>query len=108
MTITSDMIRGHTDTIILAHLEENDSYGYQINKSIQERTVYVLKDATLYTAFRRLEDLGYITSYWGDGDTGARRRYYTITKRGRVALSKMKNEWLEAKQIIDKLIHMEE
>ena len=105
MTITSDMIRGHTDTIILAHLEENDSYGYQINKSIQERTGYVLKDATLYTAFRRLEDLGYITSYWGDGDTGARRRYYTITKRGRV---KMKNEWLEAKQIIDKLIHMEE
>ena len=108
MTITSDMIRAHTDTIILAHLEENDSYGYQINKSIQERTGYVLKDATLYTAFRRLEDLGYITSYWGDGDTGARRRYYTITKRGRVALSKMKNEWLEAKQIIDKLIHMEE
>lgn len=108
MTIISDMIRGHTDTIILAHLEENDSYGYQINKSIQERTGYVLKDATLYTAFRRLEDLGYITSYWGDGDTGARRRYYTITKRGRVALSKMKNEWLEAKQIIDKLIHMEE
>ena len=64
MTITSDIIRGHTDTIILAHLEANDSYGYQINKSIQERTGYILKDATLYTAFRRLEDLGYITSYW--------------------------------------------
>ena len=108
MTITSDIIRGHTDTIILAHLEVNDSYGYQINKSIQERTGYILKDATLYTAFRRLEDLGYITSYWGDGDTGARRRYYTITKMGRVALAQMKNEWLEAKQMIDKLIHMEE
>lgn len=54
MTITSDIIRGHTDTIILAHLEANDSYGYQINKSIQERTGYILKDATLYTAFRRL------------------------------------------------------
>lgn len=108
MTITSDIIRGHTDTIILAHLEVNDSYGYQINKSIQERTGYILKDATLYTAFRRLEDLGYITSYWGDGDTGARRRYYTITKMGRVALAQIKNEWLEAKQIIDKLIHMEE
>ena len=108
MTITSDIIRGHTDTIILAHLEANDSYGYQINKSIQERTGYILKDATLYTAFRRLEDLGYITSYWGDGDTGARRRYYTITNMGRVALAQMKNEWLEAKQIIDKLIHMEE
>ena len=108
MTITSDMIRGHTDTIILAHLEEQDSYGYQINKSIQERTGYILKDATLYTAFRRLEDLEYITSYWGDGDSGARRRYYTITKKGRQALLEMKKEWQEAKKIIDKLIHMEE
>lgn len=108
MTITSDIIRGHTDTIILAHLEEHDSYGYQINKSIQERTGYILKDATLYTAFRRLEDLGYITSYWGDGDSGARRRYYTITGKGRQALAEMKNDWRESKKIIDKLINMEE
>lgn len=108
MTITSDIIRGHTDTIILAHLEAEDSYGYQINKSIQERTGYILKDATLYTAFRRLEDLGYITSYWGDGDSGARRRYYTITGKGREALYEMKNDWKESKKIIDKLINMEE
>lgn len=108
MTITSDIIRGHTDTIILAHLEEQDSYGYQINKSIQERTGYILKDATLYTAFRRLEDLGYITSYWGDGDSGARRRYYTITGKGRHALYEMKEDWKESKKIIDKLINMEE
>lgn len=108
MNITSDIIRGHTDTIILAHLEKNDSYGYQINKSIQERTGYILKDATLYTAFRRLEDANYITSYWGDGDSGARRRYYQITPYGRQALNKMKKEWQDAKNIIDKLIHMED
>lgn len=108
MTITSDIIRGHTDAIILAHLEKKDSYGYEINKSIQERTGYILKDATLYTTFRRLEDLGYITSYWGDGDSGARRRYYTITGKGKQILLEMKKDWQEAKTIISKLINMEE
>ena len=37
MSITSDLIRGHTDTIILAQLSNADSYGYQINKTIQEK-----------------------------------------------------------------------
>ncbi|HEK9037034.1 TPA: helix-turn-helix transcriptional regulator, partial [Clostridioides difficile] len=60
MIIASDMIRGHTETIILKHLLEKDSYGYEINKSILEKTkgLYELKEATLYTAFRRLEQSG--------------------------------------------------
>ena len=37
MSIASDLIRGHTDTIILAHLLEGDSYGYKINKEIQRK-----------------------------------------------------------------------
>lgn len=106
MSITSDLIRGHTDTIILAHLMKQDSYGYEINKSIQEKTegLYELKEATLYTAFRRLEQAGLITSYWGDESTGARRRYYTITPSGRSAYQKNKEDWYQAKEIIDKLI----
>ena len=57
MSIASDMIRGHTETIILRQLLGRDSYGYEINKAIQEATgnQYELKEATLYTAFRRLE-----------------------------------------------------
>lgn len=73
MSIASDLIRGHTDTIILAQLLQEDSYGYKINKRIQELTQneYELKEATLYTAFRRLEEAGYICSYWGNENTGA-------------------------------------
>ena len=39
MSITSDLIRGHTETIILAHLLGKDSYGYEINKCIQKTTI---------------------------------------------------------------------
>lgn len=106
MSITGDLIRGHTDAIILARLMQFDSYGYEINKVISTLSSgrFELKEATLYTAFRRLEELGYITSYWGDSDAGARRRYYAITPAGRDASHKLLLEWRETKEIMDKLL----
>lgn len=106
MSITSDIIRGHTETIILAHLIKKDSYGYEINKSIKEKTLneYELKEATMYCAFRRLEGNGLITSYWGDETSGARRRYYRITEAGKTTYEKLKLDWTKSKEIIDKLI----
>ena len=60
MSITSDLIRGHTETITLSQLMIEDSYGYEINKRVKTLTHgdYELKEATLYSAFRRLEDQG--------------------------------------------------
>ncbi|MCC8022381.1 MAG: PadR family transcriptional regulator [Clostridiales bacterium] len=106
MSITADLLRGHTETIILRHLLEQDSYGYEINKAIQKTTnnQYELKEATLYSAFRRLEHSGMITSYWGGEDRGARRRYYTITSQGRQMYVQNRADWQEAKLILDKLI----
>jgi len=106
MSIGADLIRGHTDTIILAQLLRKDSYGYEINKIIAQTSggQYELKEATLYTAFKRLEDAGMITSYWGDEAVGARRRYYTITALGRETYDRLLREWEQAKQIIDGLL----
>lgn len=109
MSIASDLIRGHTDTIILAQLIGGDSYGYRINKAIQETTDgrYELKEATLYTAFRRLEQNGCIRSYWGDENIGARRRYYSITPLGKETYTSLRKDWDDAKELIDKLINTE-
>ena len=106
MSITSDIIRGHTEAIILAHLLEQDSYGYRINKDIMKKTnnMYELKEATLYSAFRRLEQSGYIRTYWGDESVGARRRYYSITEEGRKAYEAYKKDWEDAKNTIDRLL----
>lgn len=109
MSITADLIRGHTDTIILAKLMEKDSYGYEINKAVYKASnqKYELKEATLYTAFKRLEDSGCISSYWGDQSTGARRKYYTITEYGKQVYQQKLSEWLEAKKLIDTLLGTE-
>jgi DNA-binding PadR family transcriptional regulator len=106
MSIASDLLRGNTDTIILASLKEQDSYGYLINKEIMAKTdsQIELKDATLYSAFRRLEKDGLVSTYWGDEEVGARRRYYSITDKGREVYEQNKAEWLKAKQMIDSLL----
>lgn len=108
LSIASDLIRGHTDTIILAALMKGDNYGYKINRMIYEATEggYELKEATLYTSFKRLEEAGCICSYWGDEATGARRRYYTITSHGKEAYTRMVEEWKNTRDTVDKLINI--
>ena len=110
MPISSDLLRGHTDTIILAQLARGDNYGYEINKNIQHLThgEYGLKEATLYTAFKRLEQGELIRSYWGNEETGARRRYYSITEAGRDLLEQNLQEWAHTRMLLDALIAFEE
>ena len=110
MSIAGDLIRGHTDAIILARLLRGDSYGYEINKMISTLSSgrFELKEATLYTAFKRLEETGCIRSYWGSSGAGARRRYYTITPEGRETCGKLLEEWKETQEIMDKLLETEE
>ncbi len=104
--ISSDLIRGHTDTIVLKLLSEEDMYGYQIYKTIIDRShgLYELKEATLYSSFRRLEQQEMVVSYWGDESQGGRRRYYRITNEGRKTYYRNKTDWEFAKTVIDMLI----
>lgn len=110
MSISADTLRGHTDAIILAQLLRGDNYGYEINKSIQQLTAgqYGFKEATLYTAFRRLEQSGAISSYWGEDGPGARRRYYSITDAGRRQWEASRREWENTRALLDTLILIEE
>lgn len=104
--ISSDLLRGHTDTIVLGILTEGDSYGYEIYKKIIEKSegMYELKEATLYSSYRRLEQEESITSYWGDESLGGRRKYYKITSIGKDIYNHNKQDWEYAKKIIDKLL----
>ncbi len=104
--ISTDLIRGHTNTIVLNILRQGDSYGYEIYKKIialSDRK-YELKEATLYTAFRRLEQDELIVSYWGDETQGGRRKYYRITDKGKEVYEQNVIDWIFARAILDKLI----
>lgn len=106
MSYSSEILRGNTETIILAILKDKDSYGYEILKTILEKGNGLLdiKDATIYTAFKRMEKEELITTYWGDEDEGARRKYYSITQKGKDHYFGKVKEWKEINVILNNLI----
>ena len=73
--IDSDLIRGNIDTIILKTMLNEDKYGLDIIKEVGEKSsgTYELKQPTLYSCLKRLENQELISSYWVDSDIGGRR-----------------------------------
>ena len=105
-SIASDLLRGHTDTVVLSILSCGDNYGYEIRRRIIAKAGggFELKEATLYSSYKRLESGGYINSYWGDETQGGRRRYYRITAAGRELLRQNKSEWQKTQSLLNKLL----
>ena len=104
--ISSDLIRGHIDTIVLGLLSAQDRYGYEICKQVAllSEGEYELKEPTLYSAARRLEGQGFIRSYWGEESQGGRRKYYAITPEGAEAYRRNLEDWKRARRLIDRLV----
>ena len=103
---SSDLLRGHTDTIVLAVLRNAESYGYEIYKTIRDATggQYEIKEATLYATFRRLVKDGLVDAYWGDETQGGRRKYYRITDSGRAVYERNLRDWTATQKIINTLL----
>lgn len=101
--ISSDIIRGHLDAIILRLIYEKDRYGYEISNEIANRTnhAFQIKEATLYAVFQRLVKKELLESYLGDVSLGGRRRYYRITNLGRAYLKEEIENWHKARDMID-------
>ena len=101
--ISSDVIRGYNDTMILYILRNGPSYGYEISKSIKSMTEgkYVIKETTLYSAFTRMEKNGYVESFSGAED---RRTYYRITEAGKKFYEEKCEEWELTKEVVEKFI----
>ncbi|MRN57304.1 PadR family transcriptional regulator [Paenibacillus monticola] len=104
--ISSDLLRGHTDTMILKLLMSGDKYGYEISKLIHSNSggEYELKEATMYSSLKRLENDGGIISYWGDETQGGRRKYYKLKEKGELIYLENKKNWENAKRVLDQLL----
>ena len=110
--ISSDVIRGYNDTMILYVLKNAPSYGYEISKSIKaiSENKYNIKETTLYSAFTRMEKNGYIESFIADPDperNGKKRTYYRITALGEKYYQEKCEEWKLTKEVIERFIKKE-
>lgn len=103
--ITSDLLRGHTDTMVLRLLSEADRYGYEIVKLIAERSggEYELKEATMYSSVRRLEADGDIEWYWGMSLRGT-TEVFSDYREGKAVYANNKTNWEYAKRVLENLL----
>lgn len=109
-SISSDVIRGYNDTMILYLLLQQPSYGYEISKQIKNLSdgKYIIKETTLYSAFTRMEKNGYIESFSSDENGGKRRTYYRITEAGREYYRLKCDEWTLTKEVIEHFIQKDD
>jgi PadR family transcriptional regulator PadR len=103
--ISSDLIRGHIETIILNTLIDGDKYAQLISETVEFESggKYILNQATLYSSLKRLESTNFVKAYWYDAQEG-RRKYFAITHDGRKLVEENLSQWAFSKGIIDKLI----
>ncbi len=103
---SADLLRGHTDTIVLGALRGADRYGFEIYKAIRDATGgrHEVKEATLYATYRRLVKDGLVEAYWGDESQGGRRKYYRLTDAGRAVYRTNVAAWVATRDVIDILL----
>ena len=93
--INKDLVAASSTPLVLAILAEGDSYGYAILRRVRElsRGRMEWTDGMLYPVLHRLERLGFIEAHWEKSESGRRRKYYRITKRGRTQLAAEREQW---------------
>jgi len=106
MTFDSSLLKGSTAPIVLRLLAEQERYGYEIARLVNERTNGALqwKEGTLYPCLHALEGKGLIRGEWREAPSGKRRRYYHLTRRGRAELARKTEEWRAFRAAVDTLL----
>ncbi len=103
MDLGKDLVAASSTPLVLAILAEGESYGYAIIKRVRELSDGHLlwTDGMLYPVLHRLERQGLVTSKWGWSEIGRRRKYYRLTKEGRVELEAERKRW----QMVDETLN---
>lgn len=101
---STQLLKGVLDTAVLAVLENEDGYGYDIVRRLREAGFDEIGDATVYGTLRRLYIAGTLTTYVVPSDGGPHRKYYSINDQGRDTLTKQRLTWNQfAKNMSDVL-----
>ena len=93
--IRGELLQGTLDLLILKTIAVGPAHGHTIAHVIERRSDDVLQveHGSLYPALHRLEDRGWIASFWGTSENNSRARYYRLTPTGRQQLVEQTSRW---------------
>ena len=91
----NDLLQGTLDMLVLQTLRLGDAHGYTIARVIEQRSDAFLQveQGSLYPALNRIEDRGWVASYWATSENNRRARYYRLTPKGRRQLDHEMEQW---------------
>src|SRR3954452_10737311 len=101
---TSQLLKGVLDLAVLAVLEDDDGYGYDIVRRLRDAGLDEVGDASVYGTLRRLFQSGALSSYVVPSEEGPHRKYYALTDRGRTVLAEMITSWRHFADTLDQLV----
>jgi PadR family transcriptional regulator, regulatory protein PadR len=104
--IEGDMLQGTLDVLVLKTLALGPAHGHTIAHAIERGSEDVLQveHGSLYPALHRLEDRGWIASFWGTSDNNRRARYYRLTPKGRKQLEAQTNRWDQIVRAVNRIL----
>ena len=100
------MLQGTLDVLVLKTLAIGPAHGHSIAHAIAHRSEEVLQveHGSLYPALHRLEDRGWISSFWGTSENNRRARYYRLTPKGRAQLAAQTSRWDEIVRAVNRIL----
>ena len=100
------MLQGTLDLLVLQTLVLGPAHGHTIAHAIEHRSEDVLQveHGSLYPALHRLEDRGWIASFWGTSENNRRARYYRLTPKGRAQLVEQTSRWDEIVRAVNRIL----
>lgn len=106
MVYIGELLKGSTDSLLLALIKEKPMYGYQLIKELERRSkgYFKFKEGTIYPALHRLEEDRLIVGTWEKLSNGQERRYYRLTRKGEEALSSRMNIWQEFAKAVNLVV----
>lgn len=104
---TTQLLKGVLDLAVLAAVEREDGYGYDVVRRLRAAGLADVGDASVYGTLRRLYAAGGLTSYVVPSEEGPHRKYYGITPQGRTSLEHQRKQWGEFSQTMSDLLEGE-
>ncbi len=101
-----DLLQGTLDMLILQSIAPGPAHGHTIAHVIERRSEDVLQveHGSLYPALHRLEDRGWIASFWGTSENNRKAKYYRLTAIGRKQLTEETSRWDRLVRAINQVI----
>lgn len=93
MSLRSQLLKGVLDGCVLAIIEKEEVYGYELSRKLQSYGLEDVSEGTIYPVLLRLQKNKWITGTMRPSEQGPNRKYYAITEEGKVALHAIQKEW---------------